>query len=251
MAASKSPRRATIGPLNGPPTAGSLASTLRERILTGEVREGTPLPPERAMVDETGLGRGSVREALRVLEAEGLIRTKTGRHGGTFTTLPDESSVARFVSQFVRGRRVPIRALLEARTAIEPNLAYFAARHRTPADVAALHDACAAMEAAPGDPEFGRHNLAWHFAIAGASHNELLLAFLTSIENAIADENEAHDFPARSFGDVRTAVIHAHRRITEAVEAGDADAAKRRMERHLTAYAATASDPDAADVEVL
>jgi DNA-binding FadR family transcriptional regulator len=249
-AARKVPRRLTIGPLKAPTSAGALADTLRERILTGEVLEGTPLPPERAMVDETGLGRGSVREALRVLEAEGLIRTKTGRHGGAFTTLPDESGMARFVSQFVRGRHVPIRALLEARTAIEPNLAYFAALNRTDADVLALKNACAEMEAAPGDPEFGHHNLAWHFAVANASHNELLMAFLTSIANAIASESAAHGFEARAFGEIRTAVIHAHRGITDAVERREADAAKRRMERHLKAYAATAADPDDADIEV-
>jgi len=250
MPGQKPTRRLTIGRISGPVTAGSLADTLRERILTGEVSEGTPLPPERAMVDETGLGRGSVREALRVLEAEGLLRTKTGRHGGTFTTLPDENNMARFVSQYVRGRRVPIRALLEARTAIEPDLAYLAALNRTAEDVVTLKDACTAMEAAPGDPEFGRHNLAWHFAVASASHNELLIAFLTSIENAIAEESAAHDFAARSFGEIRTAVIHAHHRITEAVAQRDADAAKRRMERHLSAYAATASHPDVADVDV-
>lgn len=227
-------------------TSDALADALRERILTGDYAEGAALPSERDIVDETGLGRGSVREALRVLEAEGLIRTKTGRHGGTFTTLPDEHGLSRFVSLFVRGRRVPIRALLEARTTVEPSLAYFAARNRTPEDVVALIAACNAMEATPDGEAFGRCNLAWHYAVATAGHNELLVAFLSSISSAIANASDAHAraFEAGPVSEIRTAVIRAHRGITAAVVDGDADAAKRRMERHLNAYAATVeSDP--------
>jgi DNA-binding FadR family transcriptional regulator len=233
-------------------TSDSLADTLRERILGGDFGEGAALPSERDIVDETGLGRGSVREALRVLEAEGLVRTKIGRHGGTFTTLPDETGLARFVSLFVRGRRIPIRALLEARTTIEPSLAYHAAQSRTGEDIAALKDACAAMEAAPDGPAFGRHNLAWHYSVARASHNELLVAFLTSISSAIERESDVHAtaFEADALGEIRSAVIRAHEGITDAVVRGEPDAAKRRMERHLNAYAATITDGETDSVDV-
>ncbi len=229
-----------------------LANALRERILAGQYAEGASLPSEREIVDETGLGRGSVREALRVLEVEGLISTKTGRHGGAFTKRPDESGMARFVALFVRGRRVPIHALLEARTTIEPSLAYFAALHRTDADSATLEEACVALESTPDGPAFGRHNLAWHYAIARASHNELLCAFLASISHAIAQESDAHAraFEAAHVGEIRTAVIRAHRRITDAVIAGAADAAKRRMERHLNAYAQTLNETANDDIDV-
>jgi DNA-binding FadR family transcriptional regulator len=233
-------------------TSDALAAELRERILGGDYAEGAALPSERDIVDETGLGRGSVREALRVLEAEGLIRTKTGRHGGTFTTRPDEHGLTRFVSLFVRGRRIPIRALLEARTTVEPSLAYYAALNRAPEDLVALREACAALEAAPDGPEFGRANLAWHYAVATASHNELLVAFLSSISSAIARESDEHAkaFEGSALGDIRSAVILAHQRITDAVVRGQADAAKRRMERHLNAYAATVDAAGPQDVDV-
>jgi DNA-binding FadR family transcriptional regulator len=233
-------------------TSHALADALRERILGGDYGEGESLPSERDIVDETGFGRGSVREALRVLEAEGLIRTKIGRHGGAFTTLPDESGLARFVSLFVRGRRIPIRALLEARTTIEPSLAYYAALNRTPEDLALLKEACAALEATPDGAEFGRCNLAWHYCVAAASHNELLVAFLSSISSAIVRESDAHAkaFEADSLGEIRSAVIHAHQSITDAVVRGQADAAKRRMERHLNAYAATIDENESESVDV-
>jgi DNA-binding FadR family transcriptional regulator len=233
-------------------TSDVLADELRERILAGDYAVGAALPSERDIVDETGLGRGSVREALRVLEAEGLIRTKTGRHGGTFTTVPDEHGLSRFVSLFVRGRRIPIRALLEARTTVEPSLAYYAALNRTPEDVIALREACATMAAAPDGPDFGRANLAWHYAVASAGHNELLVAFLSSISSAIARESDVHAkaFEGSALGDIRSAVILAHERITDAVVRGQADAAKRRMERHLNAYAATVDAAGPQDVDV-
>jgi DNA-binding FadR family transcriptional regulator len=252
MDAPHAPRRLRVGPIASAKTSDALADALRRQILSGSIVEGTALPPEREMVGETGLGRGSVREALRILEGEGLIRTKAGRNGGTFTALPDETGITHYVSLFVRGRRVPIRALLEARTSIEPSLAYFAARNRTDADVDALKRACSDMEAAPDGTIFGGHNLAWHYAVATASHNELLVAFLASIANAIGAESAAHEesFEARSFAEIRAAVVRAHRGITEAIEARQPDAAKRRMERHLSAYAATAAATDALDIEV-
>jgi GntR family transcriptional repressor for pyruvate dehydrogenase complex len=244
-------RQISVGRVKATKSSEALADVLREQILTGGYDEGSSLPSERDIVDETGLGRGSVREALRVLEVEGLIRTRTGRHGGAYTTRPDESGLTRFVSLFVRGRRVPMHALLEARTTIEPNLAYLAALNRTRADEIALSDACVAMEATSNSADFGRLNLAWHYCVAAASHNELLVAFLASIESAIAQGSEAHAkvFEA-DFEDIRPAVVRAHRAVTEAVVRGQADAAKRRMERHLNAYAATLADAESADVDV-
>jgi DNA-binding FadR family transcriptional regulator len=218
----------------------ALADALREKILTGAFDEGAALPSERDIVDQTGLGRSSVREALRVLEVEGLIATKTGRHGGAFARRPDEGGLSRFVSLFVRGRSVPIEVLLEARSTLEPSLAFLAAVHRTAADVAALGEACSAMEAATDEVSFGRLNVAWHYGIAAASHNELLVAFLTSISSVIAQASESHArvFEAE-FSEIRSAVVRAHRGVTDAVVRGQPEAAKRRMERHLHAYAET------------
>ena len=252
MRQSQRPRRITVGRVKATKSSEALADVLREQILTGGFDEGTSLPSERDIVDETGLGRGSVREALRVLEVEGLIRTKTGRHGGAYATRPDENSLTRFVSLFVRGRRVPMNALLEARTTLEPSLAYLAALNRTPADIAALNNACVAMEATTDRAAFGRLNLAWHYSVATASHNELMVAFLTSIESAIAYGSEAHAkvFEA-DFDHIRRAVVRAHRSVTDAVIRGQADAAKRRMERHLYAYAETLADADSVDVDIL
>ena len=77
------PRRHAVRltPLQVPKAPDVLAAELRERILRGDFPEDTALPPERELVQQTGMSRATVREALRILEVQGLVRVKTGRTG--------------------------------------------------------------------------------------------------------------------------------------------------------------------------
>ena len=77
------------------------------------------------------MSRSTVREALRILEVQGLVRIKTGRSGGAFVQRPGGESVASSVSLLIRGRQVRMAALLETREAIEPACAQLAAKYRT------------------------------------------------------------------------------------------------------------------------
>ena len=227
-------RRAQVGRIRVPKSYDVLADHLREQILSGTLVEGTSLPAERDLVGQTGLSRGSVREALRMLESEGLVRTRPGRHGGSIISRPGQEAVTRFVSLFIRGRRIQFRSLVETREAIEPMLAGLAARHRTAQDLDRLKAVTADLEDAyPDVPRFLIENVNWHNAVAAASHNELLAAFLASISKAVHDATAMEDFAS---DEMRKVVMHAHRRVLEAIVGGDADAARRRMERHVRAY---------------
>ena len=227
-------RRARVGRIRVPKSYDVLADHLREQILSGKLAEGTTLPAERDLVGQTGLSRGSVREALRTLESEGLVHTRPGRHGGSIISRPGHEAVTRFVSLFIRGRRIQFRSLIETREAIEPMLAELAARHRTAKDVELLKQVTADLEGAYADvPRFLVENVNWHNAVAIASHNELLAAFLASISNAMHDATAMENF---ADDEMRKVVIRAHRRVLEAIVAGDPDAARRRMERHVKAY---------------
>src|SRR5271167_4326671 len=119
---------ALISPVIVPKAADVLAERLRELIVAGHI-----LPTERELVSESGLSRTSVRDALRVLESEGLIATKVGRTGGSMVTLPGRESVARSVELFVRTHGIRLDSLLECRVAVEPALARLAAIKRTDA----------------------------------------------------------------------------------------------------------------------
>src|ERR1700683_5556342 len=129
-------RPVRLAPMHVPKASDVLADDLRERILSGEFPEGTSLPTERDMVVQTRMSRTTVREALRILEVQGLVRIRTGRSGGAFVQRPGGDSGADSVSLLIRGRQIRLAALFEAREGIEPACARLAAKYRTEADLA-------------------------------------------------------------------------------------------------------------------
>jgi GntR family transcriptional regulator, transcriptional repressor for pyruvate dehydrogenase complex len=216
-----------------------LAAKLRETILGGGVREGESLPTERELVSQTGLSRGSVREALRMLAVEGLVRPRHGRLGGNIVTLPGKESMAHFINQFVIGRRLSLRTLQETRETIEPTLARLAAERRSAADVArlrALNDDLA--QAVSDRAQFAAVNIEWHNAVATASRNDLLAAFMFSMSFGVAMSTMADEYDTM---DVRKAAVSVHHRIADAIEAQQPDLAFRRMDKHVRATRAVTS----------
>jgi GntR family transcriptional regulator, transcriptional repressor for pyruvate dehydrogenase complex len=225
----------TIAPVSVPKASDVLAHELRERILSGAVAEGEALPSERELVEQTQLSRTTVREALRILEVQGLLRIKVGRSGGAFVRRPDVQSVADSVELLVRGRRIRLSSLHETREAVEPSCAVLAARNRTDADLAAIEFANEAMQNAGDDlSAFLDANVAWHVSVARAGGNELLSSFMQAISKAIYLATEYEDFID---AEVREQTLQVHRRITDAIREQDEDAADRRMRRHVHAFA--------------
>ena len=222
-----------LAPIYVPKTSEVLADQLRRQILGGAVGPGSSLPAERDLVTQTGLSRGSVREALRILEAEGLVSTRPGRQGGSVARQPGDDSLARSVSLFVHGRGISLISLLQTREAVEPSLAQLAAQNRTDAELQELVEITQRVEDAFADaPLYLAANVEWHCAIANASHNELLRAFMIAISTMVYKASAIENFAT---DDVRTVVIKAHRRILAAIIAQDGEAARRRMARHLAA----------------
>lgn len=231
-----------LSPMDVPKASDVLANGLRERILSGEFAEGTPLPPERELVAQTRMSRTTVREALRILEVQGLVRIKAGRAGGAFVQRPGEEVMARSVGLLIRGRQIRISALLETREAIEPHCAALAARNRTDEDLAALEAANKAIVDAGDDlASFLTANVDWHIAVAAASHNELLSGFMKAISRAIYTQTNNEGFVDEK---VRSTAARAHRTITNAIRDRDPDAAVRRMTRHVHSYAKAALAAD-------
>lgn len=224
-----------LQPMQVPKASDVLADDLRERILRGEFPSGTALPPERELVNQTRMSRTTVREALRILEVQGLVVVKTGRSGGAFVQQPGGQAVASSVSLLIRGQQLRLTALLETREAIEPACASLAAKYRTDDDLAALDAANTVI----GDlsvplEAFLQANVDWHLAVATASHNELLTGFMSALSDAIYSSTENRAFVD---DDVRRTTFKAHKTITDAIRSGDAAAAMRRMTKHVHGYA--------------
>ena len=211
----------------------ALAATLREQILNGDILPGQNLPNERELVDLSGLSRGSVREALRVLEAQGLVSTSVGRAtGGRKVVQPSADLVRESLDVFVRGQQVTFPVLMETIEALEPSLAALAATHRTAEDLDRIRSLTDKLRLTKSAKRFLAANAAWHAAVACSSHNPILVAIYQALSPALLDPHVA-GFASH---DVRQAVVYVAGRIEDAIIAGDGERARRRMQRHVEAY---------------
>lgn len=217
-----------------PRAPGLLAERLRDLILQGEFMSGELLPPERDLVAESGLSRGSVREALKILETEGLVEIRSGRSGGARVTIPKRTTLARSTELFVRANAVPLESLLDCRIAVEPMLARLAARNRTEDELQRLRSLHEEFEASVADVKLYRQvNLTWHLAIAAASRNEPLTALMEAISTPLL---EATGYEVVTTAKTRQEAVRAHAAVVDAIARHDEDAAARAMEKHLSSY---------------
>ena len=230
-----------LSPMEVPKASDVLANELRERILSGEYPEGTPLPPERELVVQTRMSRTTVREALRILEVQGLIRIKAGRAGGAFVQQPGEENVASSLDLLIRGRRLRLASVHETREAIEPSCARLAALHRSAGDVKRLETTNELIEASGDLDAFLKANVDWHIAVATAGHNEILTGIMMALSRAIYTATNNEGFVN---DEVRAITVRAHRSVTRAIRERDPEAAARRMTRHVHSYAAAALEVD-------
>jgi GntR family transcriptional regulator, transcriptional repressor for pyruvate dehydrogenase complex len=237
-----------LTPMRVPKASDVLAHELRERILNGEFAEGAGLPAERELVAQTGMSRTTVREALRILEVQGLIRIKSGRTGGAFVQHPGEDVMVSTVGLLVRGQRIRLSALLETREALEPYCARLAAEYRDDDDLVTLEAMATAVADSVGElTAFLDANVEWHIAVARAGHNELLTGVMVGLSRAI---RAATDDEAFVDAEVRDTAVRAHDGVMLAIRDQDGDAAFRRMSRHVHNYAQAvlATDRDEVDV---
>jgi GntR family transcriptional repressor for pyruvate dehydrogenase complex len=223
-----------IRPISVPKASDILADRIRQMILSGEIQPGESLPPERDLVTSSGLSRSSVRDALRVLEVEGLITTKPGRSGGSIVQLPGRDSVARSMELFVKSHEIQLHSLLDCRLAIEPFLAAKAAENRTDSDLEEIQSIHSEFVATTDDiGNYKRLNLEWHLAVARASHNEILIALMEAISHPIL---EAAGYQQVTTDSIREEAKRAHEAIVEAIANSDGELAGKRMAKHLGAY---------------
>jgi len=219
------------GPLNA---RERLRDSLRARILDGEFAAGALLPAERTLVEESGLSRGSVREAIRSLEVEGLIEINRGRFGGSRVIVPRRDRLVHLVDIFVRANDVSLSSLLDCRAAIEPMMARLAARHMEDAEIKkleVLHQSF--IDSADDLLTYRKINYEWHLQIARISRNEPLMALIEPILN-VALESTAYESVTTPAN--RQRAIAAHTDVMSALRAGDEAGASLAMEAHLTSY---------------
>ena len=112
-------------------TAMIIAQRIVSEITAEGLGPGSMLPSERVMLENYGVGRGTLREALRFLEFQGVVAMKPGPGGGPVDRQPDASYLGNTIVLLLQFSATPFRAIAEARVALEPMIAYLAAQHIT------------------------------------------------------------------------------------------------------------------------
>ncbi len=206
---------------------------LERAIESGVFAPGSRLPPERELVEQFGVSRVSVREALRSLEALGLIRVVAGR--GCFVRGDLVENRDQTVRHWLSSHAAELVDLLKVRAAIETLAAEEAAQRREPSSLAGLQEAHAAFVAAvdqnASPSELVEHDVRFHESLAAASGSPLIME-LTHHLNSYLAEARQHTMappgrPGRS--------LREHGAVVAAVVAGDERAAGRAMRRHVKA----------------
>jgi GntR family transcriptional regulator, transcriptional repressor for pyruvate dehydrogenase complex len=218
-------------------TAILVAQRIVDEILEQELEAGAALLPERVMLPRYGVARGTLREALRILETYGLISIKTGPGGGPVVADAGSRPLASVIALVLQMDRASFRSIVDARLALEPLLAREAAERRDQADLDALAASIEEMRDVKADAgEFLDRNHVFHSAVAAASKNPVLYNMVASLNWIIDGTAMGIDYAPET----RDAIVAAHRRIFVAIEAGDTDMAEAAMRIHIGEFAAHA-----------
>ena len=200
-------------------------------ISTGAWKSGYRLPPERELSEAFGVSRTVVREAIKALEARGVLESVAG--SGVSVRLADFDMVSRSLQTYMQlSKRVDFEIRLnEVRRVLEVEMVALAASRRTPEQLEKLHEICQQMRASGNTAKvMAELDFQLHVTLAEATQNDLFKVLLAPLINQLRDQIILtwEDFP-RPVNEV----FDQHESIVSAVESGDAEAARQAMLRHL------------------
>ncbi|MCL1899018.1 MAG: FCD domain-containing protein [Promicromonosporaceae bacterium] len=223
---------------------------IEAKMLDGTWGLGERLPGERALAEQMGVSRPSVREAISVLEALGIVKMNVGSGPGAGTQIVDRPAVGlgMAVRMHIAAGTLPVADVVATRAQLESGAVRHAAAlvaDLSPAegeDLGAVRAALRAMEA-PGPlavDEFLRLDESFHMGIVRLSGNQLTEAILTGLRSAIAMYIAQGAAQVPDWGETCSRLCREHRQIYEAVLAGDGSAAESLSHAHIWAFYAEA-----------
>jgi DNA-binding FadR family transcriptional regulator len=226
-----------------PRLAEVVAGILRTRIVEGELADGARLPKQDDLLRELRVSRPTLREAMRILEAEGLLTVRRGNVGGAIVRVPRAQSSAYMFGLVLQSMHVELRDLAEALRSVEPVAAALCAlredRHETviPKVRACLRQAEAAID---DGVRFTALSRRFHEELVRGCGNETLIVMLGTLELMWSQQERRWAQHAQDKGsyprpEARKDVVTAHQAILHAIERGDGDLAAKVARVHLSA----------------
>lgn len=208
-----------------------VAERLLALISEGDLRPGDAVPAERELAQAYGVGRSSIREALRMLESKGVIQSAGN---GSFIVAAFGDTLNRSLDFLISVDQADFRELFEVRHMLEAEAAALAAERHVEPDIAEMARQIAAMQAGlQSEADFIAADLRFHMAIAQATRNRLIVhlmhAIRSQLQRSLASSFHVPGSPEHA--------IEMHRLILDAVAAREPDEARRRMHEHVTRVA--------------
>jgi GntR family transcriptional repressor for pyruvate dehydrogenase complex len=219
-----------FAPITVARASSAISEQIRTAIISGRLTAGDRLSPERELAEQFGVSRVTVRDALRSLEAMGLIEVRVGARGGAFVTAPTGSRVAQAMSDMMLMSVISPEDVAESRLIVELGTVTLACARATDQDLQALRDLAERGAAALAAGTYTRE-LSWEFhsLLAHAAHNGAVDGLTQSFRSTLS----MHPVRAREGEKAHVATVEEHRRILAALEAHDPERARNEMADHL------------------
>lgn len=217
----------------------TVLNTIEKALIEGALKPGDHLASERQLASELGVGRSSVREALRVLEVLGLVRTSAGSGPGAGAVIvaAPTGGMSQLMRLHVAAQGFRVADIVHARLMLEASIAADLARGHEAADLATARALLHAMDdstLAPAD--FLTIDAQFHVALAQACGNEVIAAMMSGLRNAIEGYVIAGIDTLPSWDRTCSRLRDEHHSILAAIEAGHPEAAAERMREHIDGY---------------
>ncbi|HWC78672.1 MAG TPA: FadR/GntR family transcriptional regulator [Pseudonocardiaceae bacterium] len=209
----------------------AIVEQIRTLIRTEQLRPGDRLPSERDLGEQLGVSRVTVREALRVLEAGGLIQIKVGARGGAFVTAPTSAKIGTDLADLISLSPLTGTEITEARQVFELGIVPIVVERATDEDLAELREMVRTHQAALRNGEYGMPmSAAFHVRVAACTHNAAIEMLVRSFHGPLLMSLREAQVAAPLMGHRGTA---EHRDLVEAIAARDTERAQEITRAHL------------------
>jgi DNA-binding FadR family transcriptional regulator len=209
-----------------------IARDLAQYIVDAQLPPGAMLPREREMIEQLGVGRTTLREALRILETRGVLTIRSGPGGGPVIRHPQPNDLTEALTLILQFQRATMVEVLDARIFLEPTAARMAAANITKAEIKRLKDINDEMRAnIDSNDRINEANQRFHRVIAAATAN-LVVQIFTETLLTVADSGVDELQHSKSF---RKTAVQGHDEIIAAFEAKDPDRVEQAMRAHVSA----------------